>query len=204
MENLREFLKAQLINILQNASTTDKFLLYLEELKKWNKTYNLTSIKDEKEIIVKHFIDSLLYLCFIPQSLLKIADVGTGAGFPGLPIAVVRSDLNITLIEPSWKKVAFLKNIKRKLGLSNVEITQRRAEEVNEKFDITVSRALWRIKDFVEKCMHLLNEEGYFIISKSSKVEEEIKQLPKSFKTEIKEFTLPFFNAKRYIIKIQR
>lgn len=181
---------------------TDKFIFYLKELKRWNKAYNLTSLEDEKEIIVKHFVDSLLYLCFIPETPVKIADVGSGAGFPGVPIAIVRPDINVTLIEPSWKKVAFLKYIKRNIQLRNIEIAQSKAEQINENFDIVISRALWSIKDFFKKCKHL-TKEGALIISKSVRIEEELEEIPKNIRIETKEFILPIFNAKRFIIKLE-
>lgn len=184
-----------------------KFILYLREIQKWNKAYNLTSIEDEREIVIKHFIDSLLYLYYIPEKPLKIADVGSGAGFPGVPIALVRPSLKVFLIEPSWKKCAFLKNIKRKLKLNNVEIIQSKVEDISEKFDIILSRALWSIKDFIKNCLHLLKEDGYFLVSKSMKLEEEIKELPSQFKIELEEFTIPdgaFSKVlKRYIIKVK-
>ena len=181
----------------------DKFIVYLKELKKWNRAYSLTSIEDEREIIVKHFVDSLLYLSFIPNRPAQVADVGSGAGFPGVPLAIVNSLLTVTLIEPSWKKVAFLKNLKKRLNLNNVEVLQARAEDIQKKFDIVLSRALWSIKDFVENCKHLIKEEGFFLISKSKKFEEELK-LCDGLKIEIKEFKLPFFSGKRYIVKIKR
>ncbi|WP_353684256.1 16S rRNA (guanine(527)-N(7))-methyltransferase RsmG [Thermodesulfovibrio sp. 3907-1M] len=201
MEDSKTFIK-QCLNLNEEA-VVDKFLLYTAELKKWNKAYNLTSIEDEREIVVKHFLDSLLYLYFIPEKPLSIADVGSGAGFPGVPIAIVRADLKIALIEPSWKKCAFLKNLKRKLELSNIEIYHAKAEEVNEKFDIVMSRALWSIKEFVQRCKHLVKSDGYFLISKSLKVEDEIKELPKD-RIQTKEFDLPWVDGKRYIIKIEK
>jgi len=202
MEELKDFLKQCLK--LYDDTAVDRFFTYLVELKKWNRTYNLTSLEDEKEIIVKHFLDSLLYLCFIPEKSLSIADIGSGAGFPGVPIAIVRPDLKVTLIEPSWKKCAFLKNIKRKLKLSNIEIVQKKCEETVDKYDIVVSRALWSIKEFVKKCEHLLKEAGYFLISKSLKLQEEIKDLPEGYRIQTKEFDLPVINGKRYIVKIER
>ncbi|MGB9822932.1 16S rRNA (guanine(527)-N(7))-methyltransferase RsmG [Thermodesulfovibrio sp.] len=202
MKDLKTFLK-ECLN-LNDEATVDKFLIYLAELKKWSKVYNLTSIEDEKEIVVKHFLDSLLYLSFIPQKPLSIADIGSGAGFPGVPLAIVRNDLKIALVEPLWKKCAFLKNLKTKLNLSNIKVYQSRAEEVEEKFDIVVSRALWSLKEFVEKCEHLLKDSGYFLISKSFKLHEEMKQLPQQYRTEIKEFNLPYVNGKRYIVKIEK
>ncbi|ACI21808.1 16S rRNA (guanine(527)-N(7))-methyltransferase RsmG [Thermodesulfovibrio yellowstonii] len=220
MKELKDFFKKCFSSILINSLKlpdddkqievlADKFLFYLSELKKWNKAYNLTSIEDEKEIIVKHFIDSLLYLCFISENPLSIADIGTGAGFPGIPIAIVRPRAKITLIEPSWKKNAFLKNIKRKLELENIEIIKAKAEEIHNKFDIVISRALWSIKDFIKHCNHLLKKEGYFLISKSLKIDEEIQNLPERYNIEIREFELPDINSsqiggKRYIIKIEK
>lgn len=182
-------------------------MIYLRELKKWNKAYNLTSIDDDREIVIKHFIDSLLYTCFIEEGDLNLADVGSGAGFPGIPIAIARPSLKITLIEPSWKKCAFLKNIKRKLDLRNVTILQGRAEDLDEKFNIIVSRALWRIRDFVKNCSHMVKKGGFFLISKAVKIEEEINEIPPNFKIEIKEFELPDAydfakKSKRFIIKI--
>ncbi|MDI6714752.1 MAG: 16S rRNA (guanine(527)-N(7))-methyltransferase RsmG [Thermodesulfovibrio sp.] len=202
MSDLKDFLKLHLK--LSDDSVADKFLIYLTELKKWNKNYNLTSIEDEKEIIVKHFLDSLLYLSFIPEKSLNIADIGSGAGFPGVPIAIVREDLKISLIESSWKKCAFLKNIKRKLKLPNIAVYQAKAEEIEAKFDIVVSRALWSMKEFIEKCKNLLEENGYFLISKSLKLQEEIKELPQEYKVQIKEFDLPLINGKRYIVRIEK
>lgn len=202
MEELKSFLK-QCLN-LNDEVAIEKFLIYLKELKKWNKAYNLTSIEDEKEIVVKHFLDSLFYLWFIPEKPFSITDVGSGAGFPGVPIAIVREDLKIALIEPSWKKVAFLKNLKRKLELKNIEVYQSKAEEVREKFDIVISRALWSIKEFVQRCKHLLKDGGFFLISKSLKLQQEIDELPKEYEVEIKEFDLPVVDGKRYIVKINK
>lgn len=201
MEDLKTFIKQCLT--LTDESSIDKFLFYIAELKKWNRAYNLTSIEDEREIVVKHFLDSLLYLYFIPEKSLSIADVGSGAGFPGVPIAIVRGDLKIALIEPSWKKCAFLKNLKRKLELINIEIYHAKAEEVNEKFDIVMSRALWSIKEFVQRCKHLIKNNGYFLISKALKIEQEIKDLPRD-RIQIKEFELPWVDGKRYIVRIER
>lgn len=209
MRQLREFFREAIITIaeleiiLQNEELIDKFVIYLHELKKWNKAYNLTSIEDDREIIIKHFIDSLLYLCFIPESSVHIADIGSGAGFPGIPISIVRENLKITLVEPSWKKIAFLKNIKRKLKLENVEIVQAKASDLVDKFDVVISRAVWSIKEFLKNCKALVKEQGCLIISKSKQIKEELEAIPDDIRLTIKEFTLPFFNAKRYIIKIE-
>lgn len=219
MQDIKDFFKQSLskeiveelclpINLNNIDEFIDPFIVFLRELKRWNKAYNLTAIEEEREIVIKHFIDSLLYVYFIKDKSLTIADVGSGAGFPGIPIAIVRPYLKIKLIEPSWKKCAFLKHIKRKLELKNIEIIEAKAEDISEKFDIVVSRALWSIKNFIKNCSHLLKEEGFFLISKSLKSEEELKDLPSKVKIEIKEFTLPqAFDSskklKRFIIKVE-
>ncbi len=208
---LKECLKDEQFRFLNLPSErlnqlSEKFILYLQELKKWSRAYNLTAIEDEKEIIVKHFMDSLFYLCYIPDEKLIIADVGSGAGFPGVPMAVVREKLRVSLIDPSWKRCAFLKNIKKKLQLGNIFVYQAKAKEIDEKFDIVISRAVWSIRDFIENCEHLIKENGFFIISKALKMQEELKELPHNFKAEFKKFTLPLSNEspKRFIIKIER
>lgn len=185
-----------------------KFNVYLRELKKWSKTYSLTSIEDEREIVIKHFIDSLLYNYYIPNEKLTIADVGSGAGFPGLPIAITRPKTKVFLIEPSWKKVAFLKQISKLLEIKNVEIIHSKVELLNEKFNIVVSRALWSIGDFVEKCKHIIGNNGFYLISKSIKLEDELRELPSGLKLEIKEFSIPHPYLKessivRYLVKIK-
>lgn len=218
MNSIENFLTKCLNEILFNKlnlsiseermnSISAKFLLYMAELKKWNKTYNLTSIEDERDIIIKHFADSLLYLCFIPEGKLSIADIGSGAGFPGIPIAILREDLYVTLVEPSWKKVAFLKNIKKKLELSNIDILQARVEDVDRKFDIVLTRALWSMGDFLKKCKGLIKEGGYFLIGKAAKLNQELIDLPDNIRIDILEFSLPKTELsskeiKRAIIKL--
>jgi 16S rRNA (guanine527-N7)-methyltransferase len=91
-------------------------MTFLVELKKWNRAYNLTGLKTDEDIIVKHFLDSLLYIKALPDRKLKLADAGTGAGFPGIPIKIIRPEINITLIESSRKKSAFLRHLLRELN----------------------------------------------------------------------------------------
>ncbi|MBI3593064.1 MAG: 16S rRNA (guanine(527)-N(7))-methyltransferase RsmG, partial [Nitrospirae bacterium] len=167
------------LGISPSSDVIGRFVAYLVELKKWNRTYNLTALKNNADIITKHFIDSLLYLTAIPHGNWSICDVGSGAGFPGLPIAIVRPDITVTLIEPSRKKVAFLKHMKRLLSLNNVDVLAYRIEEVRDKFfDIAVTRALFSIGDFIKKAGPVLKKEGFLVLNKGPKLEEEIKGLP--------------------------
>lgn len=184
-----------------------KFKIYLEELMKWNRAYSLTSIDEPKAIVVKHFIDSVLYLTFVPEGSVSLADVGSGAGFPGIPIKIIKPELSITLIEPSWKKSAFLRNIKRKLCLSGLDIIQSPVEAVREKFNIIVSRALWSAAKLIDRTGNILEQGGFYILSKSRKLEQELKALDSGVSFEIREFVLEFPELtkepiKRAIIKI--
>ncbi len=197
------------IGIPCSENQTTAFMLFLSELKKWNKTYNLTAIKRDKDIIIKHFIDSLLYLKAIPDGPLKLADMGTGAGFPGIPIKIIRPEMDITLIEPSRKKTSFLKHIIRLLKLDSIHVLDQRLEdlgnEYEEAFDIIVSRATFSIKDFIEVASPYIHKEGRLLLSKGPMVSEELEALKKdpcpvcSVK-ELLRFQLPFSKAERALV----
>lgn len=180
----------------------DRFDKYIFELKKWNRAYNLTALKKDEDIIIKHFFDSLLYLKVIPEGLWNICDIGSGAGFPGIPMAIARPELNIVLIEPSRKKTAFLRHMKRTLMLNNVEVLENRVEDIkNMLFDIAVTRALFSIRDLIKKAGHILKKDGFFILNKGPKFEEEIKCLPENVKLEVITITLPCTPLQRNLIK---
>lgn len=205
METAKKLLTDGLVKlgIEPSDSVISTFEKYLHELKKWSRAYNLTALKKNEDIVIKHFLDSLLYLTVIPEGRWNICDIGSGAGFPGLPIAIVRHELNITLIEPSWKKAAFLKHMKRTLSLANVEVLESRAEDIREKiFDIAVTRALFSMSDLIKKTGHLVKENGFFILNKGPKFEEEIKKLPSAAKYEIIKVSLPETSLSRNIIKV--
>lgn len=200
----KEILKEGLaqLKIEPSDAVIDKFTLYLQELKKWNRAYNLTALKKDKDIIIKHFLDSLLYLKFIPEYRQKVCDIGSGAGFPGVPISIVRPDLEITLIEPSRKKTAFLRHIKRILSLENIIIMETRVEDLKMQFDIGVTRALFDIRDLIKKASHILKENGFFIINKGPKIREEIMTIHEDVKIEVLSVMLPLTTMKRNIIKV--
>jgi len=184
----------------------EQFMTYIEELKKWNKTYSLTSIEDEREIAIKHFLDSLLYLLVMPEEAGRIADAGSGAGFPGLPIKIVRPHLQVSLIESSRKKVAFLKNIIRKLNFAGIEVIHGRIEtlrhEYESAFDVIVSRATFKIDEFIRVASPFLKRGGFLIISKGPGYLQEIQRLNNKDNLEIIEYRLPFAGYRRVLIKI--
>ncbi|MFN3739573.1 MAG: 16S rRNA (guanine(527)-N(7))-methyltransferase RsmG [Thermodesulfovibrionales bacterium] len=187
------------------------FTFYLNELKRWNRAYNLTSLKSDRTIITKHFFDSLLYLPFLENGVRSLADVGSGAGFPGLVLKIVKPELVIHLIEPSRKKVAFLKHMTFKLGLKDLYIHQQRVEEISINVDAVSSRALFKIKEFIRKASHLLRSGGIMIFNKGPEVQKELKELQDlqevnkiTFsKIEVFERLLPTTDIKRYIVVVK-
>ena len=206
-KRLNDLFKKGLIELglMPSEEQTNAFLSYLSELKKWNRAYNLTGLKEDKDIIIKHFFDSLLYLKTLPEGEIRVADVGSGAGFPGLPIKIIRPEIEMYLIEPSRKKAAFLKHIIRQLGLRKAEVIEKRIEEIRtnqelaELVDIAVTRALFSIEDFMKKASHIVKEGGTLILNKGPKVDEELKKL-RDVKYEILPINLPFSDIKRYLI----
>jgi len=159
-----------------------EFMIFLSELKKWNKTYNLTALKTDKDIIIKHFLDSLLYLKAFPEGRLRVADAGSGAGFPGIPIKIISPDKNVALIESSRKKATFLRHIIRLLKLTEISVIEERIEnlgdEYKKSFDIVVSRATFKIKDFIALASPYLKENGLLVLSKGPKMKEELNEIP--------------------------
>lgn len=204
-DNIHKILSQALtsINIEPEDRLIDSFFIYLNELIKWNKAYNLTSIIDPVEIIYKHFIDSLLYDSFLTDKEINLCDVGTGAGFPGIPLKMLRYNLNLTLIEPSRKRCAFLHNIKTKLKLTDIEIIHDRVENIRGRvFDVIVSRALFKIPELIEKSEHILKNNGYFVISKGTKGTEELNLIDKNYIYKTKKIEI--VGMSRLLIKVQR
>jgi 16S rRNA (guanine527-N7)-methyltransferase len=211
MPNMKpdEFIKDGLIELgfIPSMNQINAFTTYLTELKKWNKTYNLTGLRKDEDIIIKHFIDSLLYLKVMPEGKIKVADIGTGAGFPGIPVKIIRPEIEMYLIEPSVKKSAFLGHMIRQLQLEEIKVIEKTVEEirVNQELsisvDVAVTRALFSIKDFIKKASHIVKQDGILILNKGPKVREEIKIL-KDIKYEILTLDLPLSGIKRYIIVV--
>ena len=180
------------------------FMTYLSELKKWNKAYSLTSLRTDEDIVVKHFLDSLLYLKAMPEGECSVADVGSGAGFPGIPMKIIRPGIMLYLVEPSKKKANFLLHMIRTLGLERVELLEKRIEEIRSlTVEVAVTRALFDLKDFSDKAFPLLREEGRLIVSKGPKVGEELRAI-EEMDYEVMTFTLPLSGIKRFIVVIRK
>jgi 16S rRNA (guanine527-N7)-methyltransferase len=202
-----ELLKGGLIEsgFKPSEEQINAFMTYLSELKKWNKAYNLTGLKNDEDIVIKHFFDSLLYLKTMPDGEIKVADIGSGAGFPGIPIKIIRPEIDMYLIESSGKKAAFLRHIIRELQLKKIEVIEKRIEEikVNQQIplsvDVLVTRALFTVKDFVKKASHIVKQGGMLILNKGPKAKEELKII-KDIRYKILTVNLPLSDIKRYIV----
>ena len=209
-ENLKKY--ADEIGVKLDDTALERFSVYCDFLVEYNKNVNLTAITDPDEIIIKHFTDSLeiLKYCDIPEGS-KIADVGTGAGFPAIPILIARPDLKFTLIEATNKKLVFIEKLLEKLGLSAELIHMRgeeagRQEEYREQFDYVTARAVAELRTLSEYCLPLVKIGGKMISLKGSIADEEISNGKNAIKilggkiSEKFEFTLPNGDMRAIII----
>ena len=192
-----------------SAGMQSSLLGYVELLKKWNKTYNLTAIRDESEMITQHLLDSLSLLPAMQESALagrRWADVGSGAGLPGIPLAIARPDLHMTLIEAVEKKSAFQRQAKIELGLSNVTVACGRVEEMSGGlFDAVVSRAFAELASFVELAGHLLAPNGRLYAMKGLAPDDETGRLTSGWAVrERVRLNVPGLDAQRHLIVLER
>lgn len=207
--------KSMDLEISFSVEQLEKFYKYMELLIEWNEKINLTAITEPKEIILKHFIDSITILNEIKEGS-KLVDVGTGAGFPGIPLAIMNSKIKITLVDSLNKRLIFLQEVIKELKLENVEIIHARAEEFGqnkeyrESFDIATSRAVANLSTLSEYLLPLVKLDGKCISMKASEATEEIKQAEKAIEIlggvieKIEEFNLPQSNIGRTIIIVNK
>ena len=181
-----------------------QFDVYLSELKRWNKAYSLTSLKTDRDIIVRHFLDSALYLKVIPPEIKSIADIGAGAGFPGVVLRILVPDLEVILIEPVQKKDIFLRNVIGKLKLEGISTIRARVEDVSDiQVDAACTRALFSVKDLVEQAGHIVRPGGLFILSKGPKAVDELAEAKeKGISYKVLEAKLPVEDSIRSIITV--
>lgn len=165
-------------NILLTKDQIDKFYIYFSFLIEENEKYNLTAIINPQEVIVKHFVDSVLPYKSIKKNSL-VVDVGTGAGFPGIPLKIIREDINLTLVDSLQKRINFLNQLIEKLNLNNVKTFHARVEDFcktnREKFDYVISRAVAPLPTLSEYMIPLTKIGGICLIYKSEKLDEELK-----------------------------
>ncbi len=194
--------------------TTQAFDIYLRELFKWNQKINLTAIRTEKGVVMKHFLDSLSVCPYIPGHT-SLIDVGSGAGFPGIPLKIIQSSLQVTLIDSVRKKVDFQKHMIRLLGLRGIEAVHGRVQEEEvvklmvERFDMTISRAFSDTATFLHMSHPLLKRGGMAIAMRGKTTEEDIQWLSKEEGRRYRlqrhvSFVLPFSNFERTILLFEK
>lgn len=207
--------KSSKIDINLDNEICNKLYNYMNLLLEWNEKINLTAITDEKEIILKHFIDSFTINKFI-NSGDKMLDIGTGAGFPGLPIKIIRAEVDVFLMDSLNKRINFLNEVIESLQLKNIEAFHSRAEEMaknnkfREKFDVVTSRAVAKLNILLEYMLPYTKVNGKCLCMKGPNIEEEIKEAEKALKIlggeieKIEKIILPDSNIERKIIIIRK
>jgi len=178
---------------------------HLELISKWNRIHNLTAIRETAQMVVLHLLDSLSILPQL-EGARTIADVGTGPGFPGIPVAIVRDDSRMTLVESSHKKCAFRPQAKPALALANVAIACERVEQFSpaQKFDVVVSRAFSDLQDFVAQAGHLAAPGGKLIAMKGVYPFDEIARVPATHRVaQVLELHVPSLDAKRHLVVLE-
>jgi len=205
------------LNLNYNDSMDEKFEKYKDLLKEWNNKINITSIENDEEIFIKHFLDSILLLDKDNwNSSKKIIDIGTGGGFPGLPLKIVNDNFKVTLLDSLRKRIDFLQEVVNNLNLSDVDLIHGRAEDFGrdnqyrEQYDICVSRAVAPLNVLSEYCMPFVKVGGYFAAYKSENISEEIESSKSAVEklggeiAEIKEISLPHTDIVRKIVIIKK
>lgn len=201
MSNLKKLLceGAEIMDLTLSEHQTDQLLAYHELIGKWNKVYNLSAIRDPIESIKKHFLDSLSIVPFIRPGLLL--DVGSGAGLPGIVIAIMRSNTNVFTIDSVGKKCRFMQTVKTELSLDNLSVINDRVESFNydESFPQIVSRAFSSTIDTIEKTRHLISSDGRYLLMKGDNLNKENLQ---KVNYKIHSLRVPYVSDKRTLLEI--
>lgn len=205
--------KAKLINIELEENQIEKFYNYMNLLLEWNEKINLTAITEPNEVILKHFIDSITILKYIENNM-KVVDVGTGAGFPGIPLNIVNNNENYTLVDSLNKRINFLNEVIEKVELKNINAVHSRIEDFaknnKETFDIATSRAVASLNILLEYLLPLVKVGGICICMKGSNAKEEIESASKALEIlggkieKVEEITLPKSDIIRNIIIVRK
>ncbi|BBP02494.1 16S rRNA (guanine(527)-N(7))-methyltransferase RsmG [Sulfuriferula nivalis] len=183
----------------------DKLIQYLQLIVKWNRIHNLTAIRDQQDMLPHHLLDSLSVNPWVKAE--SLLDVGTGAGLPGIPLAILRPELLITLSDSNKKKSSFQQQAQIELGLKNVTVKAGRVEDLSdtEKFDGIISRAFSEMALFTKLTQHLLTDDGRWYAMKGIYPTEELENLPEFVQTEaVYELEVPMLNAQRHLLVMKK
>ena len=178
----------------------EKLLNFLGLLEKWNRTYNLTAVRDPEQMVPRHLLDSLTVLPYLQGP--RVLDIGTGAGLPGIPLALARPDLEFTLLDSNAKKTRFATQAVHELGLKNVVVVQERVEKFHpeKKFDTLIARAFASIPDMLAASRHLCAPRGRFLVMKGVFPQEELAAVTDGYRAEVKALHIPGLDAARHVV----
>lgn len=204
MQELRAILDTGIdqLAIELSSGQKDKLIAYLALMQKWNKVYNLTAIRDPKEMLIKHLLDSLAIIPFLEGN--RLIDVGTGGGVPGIPLAICFPDRQIDLLDSNSKKTRFLIQAKAELGLVNTKVLHSRVEEFQPEplYDGVISRAFASMQDMLDWTNHLIPEGGHWWAMKAQKDFEDLSKLSGLVSIEkVIDLEIPYLNAQRMLVK---
>ncbi len=216
MENLL-YQSCKEMGIVLNSTQIQQFMLYQKLLLEWNKNINLTAITEEREIILKHFVDCVSVVPHIAMTeATSVIDVGTGAGFPGIPIKIVCPSISLTLLDSLQKRVVFLNEVVTKLSLQNVNCIHERAEcaakenHYRQQYDYCVSRAVANMNVLLEYCLPFVKIGGIFVALKGRDAQKEVEQSQKAIELlggeliEIKQIEIPHTDLEHKIVLIKK
>lgn len=194
-------------------SLFERYYMFLSE---WNDKINLTSITDRNEVFIKHFADSISLLKFAPIYGKTLLDIGTGAGFPGIPLKIMCPECKVVLVDSLNKRITFLRNLIKELGLSDILCIHGRAEDIafdkshREKYDIVVSRAVANLCTLSEYCLPFVNNNGIFISYKSGSIDDELSLAERAIDVlggkvdRLEKFSIPGTDIERTLIFIRK
>ena len=193
------------MNTCVSPEQQEKLLAYLDLLYKWNRVYSLTALKADDQAVSHHLLDSLSILPFVPTG--NLLDVGSGGGTPGIPLAIVRPELAVTLLDSNTKKAAFLRQAAIELGLNNIAVHSGRVEQYHPDtgFAAITSRAFAELADFVSLSKHLLAPGGRWLAMKGVRPEEEMARLPDDVGVDAAyPLTVPGIDGERHLVVLRR
>ena len=213
--NDQQSLESQLLTVLVDSlkncelavtqAQQQKLIQYVLMLNKWNKAYNLTSVRDPHQMVLKHIVDSIVVAPFLNKT--HYIDVGTGPGLPGIPLAIMCPDKQFILLDSLGKRVRFMKQVAYELKIDNIEPVQSRVEDFvpSVVIDGVLSRAFASLKDMLHWCQHLVNSQGVFLALKGQLSLDELKGLPLEFiLQETIKLDVPGLEGERHIVKIKK
>jgi 16S rRNA (guanine527-N7)-methyltransferase len=198
---LRRGLKA--MGLALPPPTQARLVAFVRLLEKWNRQYNLTAVRDPEQMVTRHLLDSLSVLPDLRGP--RVLDIGTGAGLPGIPLALARPDLSFTLLDSNAKKLTFVRQALHELGITNVTVAQARAEKFHPeaKFDTLIARALASLHEMLAVSAHLCAPGGRLLAMKGVFPQEELAAIGANYHVEVKALTVPGLDAERHLVILE-